>query len=216
MQLHLLRISILLMVLIYIFIVPAEPMFVKLVFKIIPMVLIIYYACRQVPQHREMTHSLLLIGLGFSMVGDGTLHWFIVGLSAFLIGHLCYIGAFWKQFQFSWQRATSLIPLLIFSAMIGSQFVDGLKQSGNQELIIPVIFYILAIMMMCWLAMMTRNIWAMIGSILFVISDSILAWNKFVAQVAYEDVLVMMTYYAAQFFIAHSLMTIAQKKERTT
>src|SRR5699024_4676287 len=91
------------------------------VFKIIPMVLIIYYACRQVPQHREMTHSLLLIGLGFSMVGDGTLHWFIVGLSAFLIGHLCYIGAFWKQFQFSWQRATSLIPLLIFSAMIGSQ-----------------------------------------------------------------------------------------------
>ncbi len=208
----LLRIIILIMGVIYIFVIPNNPMEIKLLFKIIPMLLIIYYGLQRLPIERHLTHYLILFGLGFSMIGDGTLHWFIIGLSAFLIGHLFYIGAFLRQFQWSWQRMLSIIPLLLFGLFIGYRLVESLRLDANDSLIIPVIIYILAIMTMCWLAMMTNNIWAIIGSVLFVISDSILAWNKFVSVIDFADVLIMVTYYAAQFFIAHCLTTIANTR----
>lgn len=208
----LLRMIILIMGIIYIFVIPNNPMGVKLLFKIIPMLLIIYYGLQRLPIERHLTHYLILFGLGFSMIGDGTLHWFIIGLSAFLIGHLFYIGAFLRQLQWSWQRMLSIIPLLLFGLFIGYRLVESLRMDANDTLIIPVIIYILAIMAMCWLATMTNNIWAIIGSVLFVISDSILAWNKFVSVIDFADVLIMVTYYAAQFFIAHCLTTIANTR----
>ncbi len=208
----LLRMIILIMGIIYIFVIPNNPMEVKLLFKIIPMLLIIYYGLQRLPIERHLTHYLILLGLGFSMIGDGTLHWFIIGLSAFLIGHLFYIGAFLRQFQWSGQRMLSVIPLLLFGLFIGYQLVESLRIDANDTLIIPVIIYILAIMTMCWLAIMTGNIWAIIGSVLFVISDSILAWNRFISVIDFADVLVMVTYYAAQFFIAHCLTTIANTR----
>ncbi|MDQ6597861.1 lysoplasmalogenase family protein [Bacillus salipaludis] len=58
---------------------------------------------------------------------------------------------------------------------------------------------------MCWTGFLSQNIWAIIGSILFVLSDSILSWNLFVSEIPYSDILIMTTYYTAQFLIAHSL-----------
>lgn len=162
------------------------------------------------PSEKTATHSLLLIGLFFSMIGDGTLHWFIVGLSAFLIGHLFYIAGFLKHYTFSLTRFSILIPLLLFSIFIGNRLVTSLKLDHNEGLIIPVIAYITVIAMMALLATMTENNWVAIGSILFVISDSILAWNKFISPIGYSGILVMTTYYSAQFFIAHSFKTIGR------
>ncbi|WP_311280639.1 hypothetical protein [Peribacillus simplex] len=34
------------------------------------------------------------------MLGDGLLIWFVLGLSAFLIGHLFYISAFFRLWTF--------------------------------------------------------------------------------------------------------------------
>jgi len=70
----LLRMIILIMGIIYIFVIPNNPMGVKLLFKIIPMLLIIYYGLQRLPIERHLTHYLILFGLGFSMIGDGTLH----------------------------------------------------------------------------------------------------------------------------------------------
>ena len=40
-----------------------------------------------------------------------------------------------------------------------------------------------------------------IGALLFVASDYILAWNKFVSPIAAEKYLIMVPYYLAQIFI---------------
>lgn len=206
------RIAIFTMAIVYIFFIPVEPTGVSILFKIIPICLIIYYGWQQSPIKRHVTHYLIFIGLLFSMIGDATLHWFIIGLSAFLIGHLFYIYAFIKRFQNSRRSIRSLIPLILFSSYIGFQLVTALYQSENDMLIVPVIVYIVAIMFMCFFAIMTKNRWAIIGSILFVISDSILAWNKFVTPIYYSEILIMTTYYAAQFFIAHCLASIGFTK----
>ena len=196
---------ILIMGIVYIFFIPSEPFAVKILFKLIPMWLIIYYAFIQKPDGAKQNKGLILAGLFFCMLGDGLLHWFLVGLSCFLIGHIIYIFGFLKKWHFSKLRALSAIPLLAFSLIVGNQLIQALQQGGNDGLIVPVIFYIGAISLMAWAAFMTGNLYAIIGSLLFVISDTVLSWNMFISDVPYSHFLIMATYYTAQFFIASSL-----------
>ncbi|WP_345740459.1 lysoplasmalogenase [Planomicrobium okeanokoites] len=140
----------------------------------------------------------------FCSIGDATLHWFIIGLSAFLIGHLFYIAAFLTQWKYNLYRLLSILPLGIFGLLMGIRMMGALQAGGDDALIMPVLFYISAIILLAWSAFMTGNRWLIIGSLLFVASDSVLAWNMFVAPVAYSHLLIMSTYYGAQFFIAHS------------
>lgn len=190
---------------VYIFIIPDDPFLLKLFFKLIPMWLIITYGILHLRKNRSKTSWIILTGLVFSMFGDGLLHWFLIGLSAFLIGHIFYIIGFFKEWQYSFIRVLSIIPIGIYSILIGNVLVGALSEKGNSTLLVPVILYIIVISLMAWSAIMSGNKWAMVGSILFVISDSILAWNRFVSDVPYSSVLIMTTYYTAQFLIAHSL-----------
>ncbi|WP_341201466.1 lysoplasmalogenase [Planomicrobium okeanokoites] len=188
----------------YIFFIPDNPLWFKLIFKLIPIVLIIMYALIRLPREKLKIHWLILTGLIFCSIGDATLHWFIIGLSAFLIGHLFYIAAFLTQWKYNLYRLLSILPLGIFGLLMGIRMMGALQAGGDDALIMPVLFYISAIILMAWSAFMTGNRWLIIGSLLFVASDSVLAWNMFVAPVAYSHLLIMSTYYGAQFFIAHS------------
>lgn len=214
MRAYYLPVSILLTGILYIFFIPENPFIIKLIFKMIPMALIIMYALKQSPKQKTATHWLILTGLLLSSIGDATLHWFIIGLSAFLIGHLFYIAGFFHQFKFSLLRLLILIPLATYGVFFGMSMKNNLVQTGNDSLVLPVLFYIIAILMMAFLAFMTANNWVIVGSLLFIISDSILAWNKFVEPVPFSSPLIMITYYSAQFFIAHSLKTIERKKQQ--
>lgn len=196
----------------YIFFIPNDPHGVKLLFKLLPMWLIIAYAYLQFPaDHRKRYDWLLLLGLFFCMLGDGLLDYFIVGLSAFLIGHLFYMAAFFHQWQFSKLRFATIIPIAIYAVFMSTQLVPALRDKENIALIIPVLIYLIIISLMCWSAIMSGHKWATIGSILFVISDSILSWNMFVSDVPYSGVLIMVTYYSAQFLMAYSIRRAAPR-----
>ncbi|MFJ7752679.1 lysoplasmalogenase [Peribacillus muralis] len=188
----------------YIFVIPEEPLLLKISCKVIPMLLILLYASKTGAKGKRYPF-LILLGLFFCMLGDGLLIWFLIGLSAFLIGHLFYIAAFLKSWNFSWRRFATILPIAIYSTIIGREIIRSLIETGENGLIIPVIGYVTVISLMGWTAIMTRNTAAIIGGILFVISDSILAWNKFIDVIAFSGPLIMLTYYAAQFFIAASI-----------
>ncbi|OEH56156.1 hypothetical protein AQ616_01160 [Oceanobacillus sp. E9] len=208
MVLYRLPILILTTSIVYIFISPSEPFVFSLFFKVIPMILIIIYATEQMPLEKNATHWFLLIGLCFCIIGDATLHWFIIGLTAFLLGHISYTLGFLKQANYSLKKGLTIIPITAFAIWMGIQLVSSLQESGQQQLIIPVIAYITIISIMAFTAILTGNRWAILGSILFLISDSILSWNMFISSFAIAGDLVMITYYSAQFLIAHSLFTI--------
>lgn len=203
---------ILIMSLLYIFVIPSDPHIVKILFKLIPMWLIILFAYLQFPIAKKRYHWLLLIGLFFCMLGDGLLQWFVVGLSAFLIGHLFYMSAFLNRWHFSKLRVLTIAPIALFGIFMGSEIVQALIKDNNESLIVPVVLYITVISLMTWSAIMTGHKWAIIGSVLFTISDSILSWNLFVSDITYSGTLIMTTYYAAQFCIAYSIRTIAANK----
>lgn len=191
--------AILLMGLVYIFGSSA------LIFKLIPMWLILIHAYLQKPSVKDRYSLITLIGLFFCMLGDGLLQWFMIGLSAFLFGHLFYTAAFITRWRFSWLRFLTIIPILIFSGFMGYQLYHALIDSGDGGLVIPVFIYLVAIASMGWFSIMTGNKWAILGSLLFITSDSILSWNMFVSDVAYSGPIIMSTYYTAQFLISKSI-----------
>ncbi len=200
----------------YIFVIPTEPFIVKLLFKLIPMWLILLYAYLRMPTKKTSIHWIIFIGLFFGMLGDGLLVWFVIGLTAFLIGHLFYMTGFFRSWQYSRFRFYSFIPLALFAAFMSWRMIEALNMSGNEALIIPVLLYIFVISLMAWSAIMTGQLWLIIGSILFMISDSILAWNMFVTDVAFSSQIIMITYYSAQFCIAHNMKTITMSKDKAS
>ncbi|MGN7355758.1 lysoplasmalogenase [Paenibacillus sp. SAF-054] len=196
---RLLPAAILIMGLLYIFLLHS------MVFKLIPMVLMLIYAYTLKPAVHRRYALLIGTGLFFCMLGDGLLHWFLIGLSAFLIGHLFYLSAFITRWTFSAVRMAALIPLCGFAAFMGWRLYEGLQSGGQANMTAPVFLYLTVITAMGFFAVMSRDFSASFGAMLFIASDSILAWNKFISDVPHSGILIMTTYYAAQFLIASSI-----------
>ncbi|MWV43806.1 lysoplasmalogenase [Paenibacillus sp. HJL G12] len=196
---RLLPAAILIMGLLYIFLLHS------LLFKLIPMGLILIYAYLRVPAAKKRYALLTLSGLFFCMLGDGLLHWFLIGLSAFLIGHLFYLSAFAARWRFSRIRFLSIVPITVFAGFMGWRLLQGLQNGGNEGMAFPVILYLIVISLMGFFAIMSGSLPAICGALLFIASDSILSWNMFISGIEYSGVWIMTTYYAAQFLIASSI-----------
>jgi alkenylglycerophosphocholine hydrolase len=200
-----LPIFILIMSLLYIFIIPSEPVPVKLLFKIVPMILIIMYVLVQRDFKQSFSFWSFMIGLIFCTLGDGLIVYsFVYGLAAFLVGHLFYLAGFIRSVKFSILRLSMIVPIAFFSFVMSKELINALLQDGDQSLIVPVLAYVIIIACMALSAILTGNRFATIGSILFLLSDSILSWNLFVSDIPSSGIWIMSTYYAAQFLIAHS------------
>ena len=151
------------------------------------------------------------LGLLFSLAGDIILDWpadlFVFGLGAFLIGHLCYLVAYLSDSR----RFAPLALLLALTAGGGMFAVLASRPLG--PLLIPVAFYALTISAMLWRALARvgepnvarASAWlAAVGAVLFVISDSLIGINRFVAPFDAARYAIIVTYWLGQFGIAAS------------
>lgn len=179
-------------------------------FKPLTTLLIILLAVLQEPQVSENYQFLILGGLAFSLVGDIFLMLpkdrFIAGLLSFFVAHIFYITAFAGDFgpYFGWGY---LIPIVIYIAIFLKIL---LPHTGKMSL--PVIAYTLVLAVFLWQA--SGRFWtlagdspaiAFFGAVLFVASDSILAYDRFVKGFTFARLFVMLTYWLAQIFIALSV-----------
>ncbi len=179
-------------------------------FKPLTTILILMLACISVGHGPSLYKNLILIGLIFSLTGDIFLMLpkdrFIAGLASFLVAHLCYIAAFAHgvELQFDWRI---ILPLGIYSAVLLKILLPKLG-----DLKIPVLIYCGAILVMTWLAITRcllsadpKALYAGLGAILFTISDSTLALDRFNGSFRSAQTLIMSTYFLAQWLIASSI-----------
>jgi len=190
------------------------------IFKLLPMVLIIVLAVSSQPADKLKMYKVLIVsGLIFSIAGDALLlnngnEWFMFGLLSFLVGHLFYVAAMIRRWEFSLLTLVCVVPIGFYSWLIGWQLHNGIMtNSNNSALWLSVAIYVSVISVMCWTAIMSRNWHATVGAILFAVSDSILAWNKFVSNVPASGIWIMLTYFAAQLFIAGSIANVFGGKQ---
>lgn len=132
---------------------------------------------------------------------------FIHGLVSFLVAHILYILALSKYIS---EINNILITTLIFS-VYGLMIFNYLKSNlGKYK--IPVIIYISIIILMGVFSInyylvdkSSESISFLAGSILFLISDTSLAINKFKSKFHLAQFIILSTYYLAQYLIAISL-----------
>lgn len=151
----------------------------------------------------------VVLGLIFSVGGDIFLMLpsdkFLYGLTSFLIAHICYIVAFTNGFQdFHWQLAV-LLPVFLIGIAYYLFLFNSLKKDGP-ALQIGVLFYITVICFMFTQSFAAGSQLAIIGSLSFLVSDGILAFNQFYKPFKNAHHYVMITYYLAQYLIALSLL----------
>jgi uncharacterized membrane protein YhhN len=161
--------------------------------------------------------SLIWFGLGllFSLAGDVFLmlprEKFIPGLVAFLLAHLAYlVGLNQTTPPFVVPSLIMAILVAITSLQVYRRISQGLKKSGRGKLAAPVMVYTIVISLMLLSALLTlvRPEWNAVpallvsaGALLFYFSDTLLAWNKFVAPLPIIYPAVMITYHLGQILI---------------
>lgn len=154
--------------------------------------------------------GFIIAGLCLSLAGDVFLMLrrkrFNEGLASFFLAHLFYIGAFLTVTPLQADFAT-VLPLFIMALAMMSFLLPRL---GRMK--IPVTAYILVIVVMAGLAMERYVVAggapafrAFLGAVLFLISDSILAVNRFIREFRAAQGLILSTYFAAQWLLALSI-----------
>ena len=161
---------------------------------------------------------LLQAGLFFSLLGDVALMFtykddfnFLIGLGCFFLAQLCYAFAFAQNIVDVGGMEGTFVSVLI-AFCIGTYaffFAWDLMPHLDDGMGIPVIAYVVAIALMGIFAAFRyrrtypRSFWlVLIGSLLFIASDSLLAWDRFRFPLKGAQVWIMITYALAQFMIA--------------
>ncbi|MBE0541467.1 MAG: lysoplasmalogenase [Verrucomicrobia bacterium] len=153
----------------------------------------------------------VVAGLLFSLAGDVCLmlpkDLFLAGLLAFLVAHMCYLVAFTADCRF----ASRLVPFAVWGG-IGLVVLVVLWARLPAALRLPVVLYAGALLAMAAQAA-SRAVElravpataAAIGAGLFVVSDTLLASNRFGGDLPASRLLVLGTYFTAQWLIARSV-----------
>jgi uncharacterized membrane protein YhhN len=176
-------------------------------FKPAAIILIFFVALSAPPGKYKI---LITIGILFSLMGDIFLmlpsDQFLIGLICFLITHICYIVAFLSDSQFG----RPMWPYLLL-ALIAIAIFELLSGGISAAMKFPVAIYAAALSLMTAQAL-ARNVQqknrgslqAAIGATLFLISDTTLAYDRFVSGFVAAHAIILATYYAAQYLIALS------------
>jgi uncharacterized membrane protein YhhN len=148
-----------------------------------------------------------IVALALCLVGDVALlpaiDRFVVGLAAFLLGHIAFIVMFAQRGFDRW--ILSGIAIVGVAALLGTAAVPIVRGAAAKGFGVPVRAYLVVISSMCVLGWATGNWLIMLGSTAFIISDSILGWGQFVAEKRWMHLAIMVTYHVAIISLALSL-----------
>lgn len=192
-----------------------------------------YLTARSQPPTR-LTY-LMLGALAFSWLGDVLLMlqgaiegMFIFGLSAFLVAHLFYIVSYLISVDSSYgiPQSNFIRTRIIFLILVGAALIYLLYPNLG-EMLIPVILYTIVIIGMAISGVLRKGrttdksfIMVYSGALLFIMSDSMIAINKFMNPLVQAGLMIMATYIAAQLLIvkgilAHENVTADSTGQRT-
>jgi len=139
---------------------------------------------------------------------------FFRGLISFLLGHIFYIIGFGIPIPTSGDEMAAIIIavfLLFLAGWVYIRLATGMQVLGKKSMRIPVLFYTVVITVMLYSALMTlfndhwnfySSILVSVGAILFLVSDIMNAWVRFVKRFPNHRLWIMSTYHLAQLCIA--------------
>ncbi len=152
------------------------------------------------------------LGLIGSLAGDVLLllpeRFFLAGLIAFLLGHVAYIVGLNAHGLLLPVEGLLLVPMALAGGWLFWRIGAALQANGHGRLRLPVAIYtaVISIMVVSALTTLFRPplpftnpaVLISMGAVLFFVSDSVLAWDRFVEPVPHGKMVVIVTYHLGQ------------------
>lgn len=143
---------------------------------------------------------LIPLALLASSAGDwaGAMGEFIFQIAFFAVAHIFYIADFAPKCKFTLKR---IVALVLFSAIVLPFLGYVLMHIGDRVEMIAVAIYGVLIYSMGFTALIQNRKFSIlyaIAAMLFIFSDSCIAYNRFVEHIPNATMWIMTTYYAAQ------------------
>ena len=188
----------------------------QLIFKplIMPSLILLYYLSS------KRKNKWYIVAIFFSFLGDVLLldksNMFLFGIAAFLITQLLYVFIISKELPPSHWR-TKLIASIPFVAF----FIILIKvlKPGLGEFFLPVVIYGVAISIFGMVSLLNyfirrdkSSLTLLFGAVLFILSDSMIALNKFYEAKALYGLSIMVTYILAQYLIFQYMLNQSVKE----
>lgn len=154
----------------------------------------------------------ITLALAFSAAGDhmGQCGNFIAQMGCFAAGHVFYITYFITRYLTKVEhdrkltaKAKGYVAMVGFctSALLAAGILKIAPAAPAGLLKTGVIIYSLLISGMLFTALLQRSSLFAAGAVLFVFSDFILSWNKFIEPIPHAGMIIMTTYFTAQWLL---------------
>lgn len=141
----------------------------------------------------------ILVALTAGLVGDVMLlpdvDRFVLGLGAFLLGHVAYVIALSLMWNPGWLVALGIVALVLLMTALA---VPILRAVFDTPMFWPVVAYIAVSAGVVLVASETGRWTVFVGALIFAISDSVLGHDRFVTDTDRHRTLVHITYHLGQ------------------
>lgn len=150
-------------------------------------------------------NKLLPIAMLLSAAGDiaGEHGEFIYQIALFAVAHICFIAYFCRKASFKRERLWQLALWCVILVLFGGFIISNIDHTAFR---IACSIYMLIIGSMAAVTLFIdspRRWYYTAAALIFVFSDSCIAWNKFVEKFAYAGITIMATYFLAQLIFAN-------------
>lgn len=184
----------------------------EFIFKPLIVIWLLAYFILQLRIVRSNLKKWIIAALLFSWLGDVLLMlqddnslFFLLGLSAFLLAHVFYIFFFHsirmkEIIKSRWWLVLIVVIYYVILISLLSPYLGDMKLPVRMYAVVICFMFMLA-MHMLFIKNKSAGLWIMAGALLFVVSDSVLAINKFYQPFEMAGIVVMLTYGLAQLFI---------------
>ncbi|HMG45759.1 MAG TPA: lysoplasmalogenase [Acidimicrobiales bacterium] len=158
----------------------------------------------------DAMRTWFVAALVFSLAGDVFLmlkdrDLFVFGLGSFLMAHLAYVLGFLQDDLGVVQLVGGLVVAGAAVGLVGLRIVNA-AQEKTPDLAVPVMAYMGVISLMLVVAVGTGDVVAVVGALLFYVSDALIGWTRFVRDFPWAPLAIIVTYHLAQVALVVSLV----------
>lgn len=152
----------------------------------------------------------LVIALMFCVAGDVFLMLprdaFLAGLGSFAVAQVLFTASFAVREPTATRVVVGLVVVAIGAAILARRFVMALRRSGAGSMVPAILVYVTVISIMVVSAIASGSPTAIVGAVLFMISDSLIAEERFVSARRWQRLTIIVTYHLALAGLVHGLV----------
>ena len=142
-----------------------------------------------------------VIALVFCIAGDVFLMLprdaFVSGLASFAVAQILFTVSFGLEDPTTTRFVIGLLVVILGAVLLARRFVTAIVRTGDRSLVPAIVVYVSVISAMATSAIAGGAVVAIVGALLFMASDSLIAEEKFVAAKSWHRLTIIVTYHLA-------------------